>query len=208
MEETMLPIGPDTDRNVYKALRGNVSIAEIHWKLTSGAEGLRALYADSDTTESVSHLIQQINFALRSYNSFHEVQVARMEGRKLSEKHVSAREQVPGQVYIDKVHAQVRWVWLALPIFLVLLTTVLLVATVRLSSNANVGIWKESPLALLLFGRYEGETRPIFPNGRDERQIRLVARDLTAQLTTNPDTSDEKLKSSVAIRRRSPKPEA
>lgn len=195
-------LSKSADRHIYKTLNGNLTTYTDSWHHTYGADALKALYVNSNTTDSVSSLIQQINFALRSYNSFQDIQEAREKGGTLSRQHISSKEQVPGQVYIDKVHARVRWAWFILPIALAILTTVLLVATAWLSRTANVGIWKESPLALLLFGRYEGDLRPISSSARDERQIRLLARDLTAQLTPALDTSDENLKTKVIRRRR------
>jgi hypothetical protein len=70
------------DNRDFKTLYGNITHYTDSWHSTYGAETLRAVYVDSNTTDSISSLVQQINFALPSYHSFEDIQDARKKGKE------------------------------------------------------------------------------------------------------------------------------
>lgn len=63
-------------------------------------------------------------------------------------------ENVEGLAYDKESIVQVRWVWLSLPLGLLLFTGIFLLATVRRSSKEqdHVGVWKTSAIATLFYG--------------------------------------------------------
>lgn len=66
----------------------------------------------------------------------------------------NSNEMVSGDAYDRENYVFVRWIWLALPLGLLLLTLIFLVATIRKTSKEReqIGIWKTSALATLLYG--------------------------------------------------------
>ncbi|KAH7113747.1 hypothetical protein B0J11DRAFT_139418 [Dendryphion nanum] len=61
---------------------------------------------------------------------------------------------VPGEAFVEERYVSIRWEWLSLPLGLLLFSFIFLVATVMRSSNEleNVGVWKTSAIATLLYG--------------------------------------------------------
>lgn len=66
----------------------------------------------------------------------------------------SSKENATGQAFSEETFVQVRWGWLSLPVGLLLLTFIFLLATVIRSwlEKDQVGIWKTSAVAILLYG--------------------------------------------------------
>lgn len=66
----------------------------------------------------------------------------------------SSRDAVLGKSFSQESHIEVRWVWLILPIGLLILTLMFLVGTVIRTSleNDRIGVWKNSAIATLLYG--------------------------------------------------------
>lgn len=62
-------------------------------------------------------------------------------------------EMVPGMAFDLIRVVEVRWPWLSLPLGLLIFTLIFLVATIiRSSSQQDVGVWKTSAIAALLYG--------------------------------------------------------
>ncbi|KAF2108493.1 hypothetical protein BDV96DRAFT_616292 [Lophiotrema nucula] len=66
----------------------------------------------------------------------------------------SSDETVKGSSFSDVTLVDVRWPWLTLPLFLLLLTLIFLTATIIRSSTEQdrVGVWKNSTLANMIYG--------------------------------------------------------
>lgn len=64
---------------------------------------------------------------------------------------------INGTVWIPVPFVQVQWAWLAMPLGLYVLVGILLFLTMAESSRSGVGIWKSTPIALLLHGLPDGE---------------------------------------------------
>jgi hypothetical protein len=64
---------------------------------------------------------------------------------------------INGTVWIPIPFVQVQWAWLAMPLCLYVLVGILLFLTMAESSRSGVGIWKSTPIALLLHGLPDGE---------------------------------------------------
>jgi hypothetical protein len=81
-----------------------------------------------------------------------------------------------GTAYVQETFVQVRWGWISLPIVLLFISFIFLVATiVKSTSEQNeVGIWKNSALAILLNGLDEPLQRQVGPL-RKMRDVRSVA---------------------------------
>ncbi|KAI4125525.1 MAG: hypothetical protein LQ347_005352 [Umbilicaria vellea] len=89
--------------------------------------------------------------------------------------------QILGDAYRLDSFIKVRWVWLALPLTLLLLTLVFLLAAIRTSAQAKVLPWKSSSIALLFHGLSEDRRKA----GRwEERRAELheIAGEMKVQL--------------------------
>lgn len=75
----------------------------------------------------------------------------------------SSQDNYTGKSYGEETFVEVRWLWLSLPVGLLVLTLVFLVATViRTSMELNqVGVWKNSAIATLLYGLPDEMQRKI-----------------------------------------------
>ena len=81
-------------------------------------------------------------------------QVARLAKIMTNVMRQSSTQMVTGKSFSEVTYIQVRWGWLALPMALLVLTLVFLVATVLRTSTQTeqVGVWKNSSIATLLYG--------------------------------------------------------
>lgn len=88
----------------------------------------------------------------------------------------NATENMLGRAYILENFVQIRWEWVSLPIFLLAMSFIFLVATIVKSTSEQheVGIWKNSALAVLLNGLDEPLQRRVGPL-RKMRDVRSVA---------------------------------
>lgn len=66
----------------------------------------------------------------------------------------ASRQMIPGRAFSKERYVSVRWIWLTLPLSLLLLTFIFLVATIIKASleSKQIGIWKTSAIATLLYG--------------------------------------------------------
>ncbi|KIW05857.1 uncharacterized protein PV09_03060 [Verruconis gallopava] len=92
-------------------------------------------------------------------------------------------EYVVGTSWEERVHVEVRWPWLILPLVLSGMSLLFLASTVIRSSRDvdEVGIWKSSALAVLFNGLGDDVQRSVGPNAR-MGEIRLKARELSVKL--------------------------
>ncbi|MCJ1252085.1 hypothetical protein MMC30_009323 [Trapelia coarctata] len=59
---------------------------------------------------------------------------------------------IPGQATTPETYIHVRWLWLLLPLAMVILATVFLVLTIRQSQRWNIPSWRSSALATMIHG--------------------------------------------------------
>ncbi|KAH8725884.1 hypothetical protein GQ44DRAFT_706672 [Phaeosphaeriaceae sp. PMI808] len=139
------------------------------------------IYKTHNITSMIYALTHKVNIALRSYNTFQDPQD---NPTGFSETYISPKERFRGSAWVSKTHVRVRWAWMTVPAMLILLVSMLLVATAVLSGENKVGIWKDNPLALLLFRGWEEKDRPVAGNvlARTEKQIRDAARRMEVRL--------------------------
>jgi hypothetical protein len=142
-----------------------------------------------------------MNVALRSVHTFRDLQEAQKNGTRLPKDYISPNERFAGVVLVDRIHVGVRWEWLALPGLLLILTFILLVATIVQSRGQKVGIWKENPLALLLSARWDDPDEQGKRYVRTEKDIRHAAEGLYAELIEDMDVGGEG-KGTMLIQRR------
>lgn len=75
----------------------------------------------------------------------------------------SDKEMISGDAYDKESYVNVRWEWLALPLGLLILGAVFLIATIRKTAREKdeVGVWKSSAIATLLYGLPDEMQRKI-----------------------------------------------
>lgn len=89
-----------------------------------------------------------------------------------------------GTVLMERVYVHVSWLWLILPIALVLLSCGILVAAIISTTKHRAILWKNSSLATLFHGltAIEGKTGHLFYN----KQMESVARSMQVSLEGDP----------------------
>jgi hypothetical protein len=90
---------------------------------------------------------------------------------------------VNGIAWESKVHVQIRWPWMILPLALLAISLLFLLMTMIKSSREEktVGIWKCSAIAILFNGLGEDVQRSVSPNCR-MGEARAKARELRVKL--------------------------
>jgi hypothetical protein len=90
---------------------------------------------------------------------------------------------IQGTAWDIRIHVSIRWVWIILPIALLLLSLFFLVATVMKSSKERqeVGIWKTSAIAILFNGLGDDVQKTVGLNC-GMGQARAKARELNVKL--------------------------
>lgn len=188
-------------------------------RTTEGLDGtdiLKTLYDAQNLTESVCNLVLHMNIALRSMHTLEEVRHKRadVDENKLSTDHdkndedqlreifISPEERWKGESLVEILHVRARWSWLLLPGLLMTLTFVLLLATIVQTRGQKIGVWKENPLALLLFSKFDDKCKPTANSARTEKDIRMAAEGLDAQLTVSAEAGSPHVKDRILIQRR------
>jgi hypothetical protein len=164
---------------------------------------MTTLYLTPNLTETMHAVTHYMNIALRSMNTFADFQTSFSNNTKLPKDYISPKERVVGRVWVDVIHIRVRWPWLILPAILMLIAFALLAATILETWSQRVSTWKENPLALLLFSKFDDQQKPAIEHAQNEKDIERVAKGLHVQLTTNTNASDNDIKSIFSVRRNS-----
>ncbi|KAJ4366794.1 hypothetical protein N0V83_007319 [Neocucurbitaria cava] len=154
-----------------------------------GADIMKTLYYVPNLTETAHAIARHMTVALRSVQTSIDLQDDNLNNGDLPNDYIAPKHRVPGLVYINKIHVLVRWGWLALPAFLAALVCALLIATILISEKENVGVWKDSPLPLLLFSRWEGERKSDIGHAQTEKDIRRAAEGIRVELGNDIDES-------------------
>lgn len=93
------------------------------------------------------------------------------------------QELMLGTSWDQRTHVFIRWGWIILPLFLLLLSLLLLIGTVVKSTREEsvVGIWKTSVIAILFNGIDDSVQNSVGPNCR-MTEARTRAREFTVKL--------------------------
>jgi len=89
-----------------------------------------------------------------------------------------------GQAFQQVVLVQIRWVWISLPVILLMFSLLFLIATVVRSTKANdqIGIWKTSALAILFNGLGEDVQYHVGAGNNPQGYMRAKANDIKVKL--------------------------
>ncbi|KAH7113736.1 hypothetical protein B0J11DRAFT_497086 [Dendryphion nanum] len=92
---------------------------------------------------------------------------------------------VTGTAFSQEIFVHVHWAWLTLPLLILLLSLVFLMETVRQTAKDkdNIGVWKSSALATLVYGGMSEEIRQQMKEGVGTP--RTQARKMKARLLPN-----------------------
>jgi hypothetical protein len=140
---------------------------------------LKMMYQTRNITDAVVNLAHHMSVALRSNDTTLHKQENSGSG---PEEYVAPSHRVTGTVYRDQLHVAVRWAWLSLPALLVALVFILLATTIIETRRQKVGIWKDSPLALLLHSQWESSAEQNVIGARTADEIAQKVSGLKATL--------------------------
>lgn len=101
---------------------------------------------------------------------------------------IQGTEPVIGPAWGTQTFVRIRWVWISLPVFLLLATLAFVVGTIVKSSRQQVGIWKTSALAMLLHGLAGGARHKLDPEA-SASEVEAAARKIHVTLSPDKDTS-------------------
>ena len=101
---------------------------------------------------------------------------------------IRGTEPVIGPAWGTQTFVRIRWVWISLPVFLLLATLAFVVGTIVKSSRQQVGIWKTSALAMLLHGLAGGARHKLDPEA-SASEVEAAARKIHVTLSPDKDTS-------------------
>lgn len=93
-------------------------------------------------------------------------------------------EIVEGRAYEEETYVGVRWAWLTLPVALLLFTMVFLVVTICRTAKErdNVGVWKTSAVATLLYGFPDDMQKKIASDTSCHNTPRAKAKEMKVKL--------------------------
>jgi len=91
---------------------------------------------------------------------------------------------VYGEAYCTQAYVKVRWLWLILPIGLLLLSLIFLISTIVKTGQGNgeVGVWKTSAIATLLYGLPDDMQAKITTSAGKDSTPRAKAKQLRVKL--------------------------
>jgi hypothetical protein len=156
----------------YLIDRGNLS--GFTYGSLEGTEVAKMLYQFRNFAESIYPLPHYMSIAFHSNETILHDQEHEGKTTKEPSTYIVPTYRVKEAVYIEKLHVVVRWAWLTLPVLVALLNSPLLVITIPEIHIQRVGIWKDKPLALLLYSEFNPRPRQ---NSAPTRSIEAVERD-------------------------------
>ncbi|KAF7526503.1 hypothetical protein G7054_g10757 [Neopestalotiopsis clavispora] len=164
---------------IYALLRGYVGLAASGGPMGSD-DLMLSLFKADNVTRAMHLMAQSMTTAIRA--NITNILQAKEGNSQL----IAPEEAINGTVWFQQQFVVVRWGWVAFPGVLLVLASVLLVATVVSTHRRHIGFWKTSPLALLFHARLAknaGET-PEEASWRDldnPNGMRKAASGATAQ---------------------------
>jgi hypothetical protein len=91
-------------------------------------------------------------------------------------------ERFHGDAWTTETFVQTQWLWLLLPVFLLLSSLALISATIIQSRKEQVPSWKSSVLATLLHGLTEDAQRHFAPNAT-QSEVEALSRKVTIKMS-------------------------
>lgn len=147
-----------------------------------GPDIMKMLYLTSNLTDTMYTLAHYMNVALRANDTLLHFQADPRNLTGMSADYIAPSHRVHGTVYVNRTFVEMRWAWLALPGALALLVAVLLVGTMMQTRRKRVGVWKDSPLAVLLQSRWDVGSKPEYQRARTADEARRNAVGLRARV--------------------------
>lgn len=97
---------------------------------------------------------------------------------------IKGTEAVTGTAWSTETFVRIRWVWISLPVFLLLTTLAFVLGTIAKSSRQKAGTWKTSALAVLLHGLSSEARHKLDPKARAS-QVEATARKMDVMLSSD-----------------------
>jgi hypothetical protein len=145
-----------------------------------GPQILKMIYQSPNITKAIENVAYYMTMALRSNDTTLAFQNDPANSTGLASDYIAPSHRVAGYAYINKVHLAVTWYWLSLPAVLLVCAAVLLACTIRATHDHDVGVWKDSPLAILAHTQW-GE-HPTTMGGSTSAEIETSVQGVQARL--------------------------
>lgn len=140
---------------------GDPSIVNVtQGAATEGPAVARMLFATDNTTQSLEHMAQHLNVALRANDT------VLLQQRTGDTTAIASSQAVNGTVWVQEIFVDVRWQFLILPAMVLVLTAVFLVITIVKSRPKGIGLWKSNPLTLLWHADHQSPGSEFGVHGR------------------------------------------
>ncbi|ORY04361.1 hypothetical protein BCR34DRAFT_56804 [Clohesyomyces aquaticus] len=150
-----------------------------------GPQILKMLYQTFNITKAIENVAYYMTIALRSNDTILALQNDPTNSTGLPSDYVAPSHRISGYAYVNQLHVSVAWPWLALPALLLVCTAVLLAATIHATHTHDVGIWKDSPLALLTHTQWRPDPVTGIGSGNTATEIEKSVLGLKARLVEN-----------------------
>jgi hypothetical protein len=141
---------------------------------------LKLLYGSGNITKAIESLTYYTTLALRSNDTTLAFQNDPKNATGLALDYVAPSHRVKGYAYVNQIHVAVTWYWLILPALLLVCATMLLACTIRATHVQDVGVWKDSALAVLAHS--EWHDRPVSVGGSTATEIEKSVQGVRARL--------------------------
>lgn len=113
-----------------------------------------------------------------------------VESAKMAGGTRSSTEHALGKSWVMETQIHIRWVWITLPAFLVLLTITFLVMVVLQSKQRRLDLWKSSSLPLLYLPEMDQNIQQDMRLLGDPVQVGSLSKKIRAMLLKDDSTSD------------------
>ncbi|KAF5528658.1 hypothetical protein CGCA056_v000332 [Colletotrichum aenigma] len=131
----------DIHSQMKRDITGTVSVASRQY---SGTTTPLLVYKADSVVQPIQNMADAITTEMRRNGSS-----------------VNPEQTVQGHVWIQLQFVVVRWAWLALPATMLVLTSLLLAATIVKTRRKDVGVWLSSPLALFFNAHLDSSGKDV-----------------------------------------------
>jgi hypothetical protein len=124
-------------------LQGDVGTGNSDSAPRGSTDMATMLFRARNMTKAIETMAKFMTIALRSNDSLS------LQDDSHNASIVASSHAVFGQMQVDELYIRVKWAWLALPIIMLGFSVFFVATTILRTWDGPVGVWKESPLALL-----------------------------------------------------------